>query len=151
MIRTISIAALIAACTNHPNPRDPSIETTFPATAAVTSLPRELRVVTFNVHMESGLQVVRGITHDRALRDADLIVLEEIHRSGTGCSAACALAHELGFYGIYAPGHAAGDGDDGVAIVSRAPIRSAEVIELPHFDVHFNGGRRIAIAATIEL
>ncbi|MBV8756992.1 MAG: endonuclease/exonuclease/phosphatase family protein, partial [Deltaproteobacteria bacterium] len=74
-----------------------------------------------------------------------------VHRDNLGCSTACAVARELGFYAVYAPGHANGNGDDGVAIVSRAPITSSQVIELPFYNVHFNGGRRIALAATLEL
>jgi len=34
--------------------------------------------------------------------------------------------------------------------VSRAPITSSRVIELPQYDVHINSGRRIALAATID-
>jgi endonuclease/exonuclease/phosphatase family metal-dependent hydrolase len=52
---------------------------------------------------------------------------------------------------VFAPGHDNGAGSDGVAIVSRAPITSAQVIELPYFDVVFNAGRRVALAATIDL
>src|SRR6185503_1786382 len=36
-------------------------------------------------------------------------------------------------------------------ILSRAPITSAQVIELPYFNVVFNSGRRVALAATINL
>ena len=42
---------------------------------------------------------------------------------------------------------AAGDGDDGVAVLSRAPITSAQVLTLPYFDVHVNSGRRVALAS----
>jgi endonuclease/exonuclease/phosphatase family metal-dependent hydrolase len=42
-----------------------------------------------------------------------------------------------------------GDGTDGVAIVSRVPIDTTEVIELPYFNVRFNSGRRVALAATV--
>lgn len=151
----ISLASLVAGCAQRTIPRDLSIETTFPAmTAAAPSLPREFRVATFNVHREPAAKVIRGITSDRALRDVDLIVLQEVHRDETvpvQCSAACGLGKHLGYYAMYAPGHAQGSGSDGVAIVSRVPIRGAEVIELPYFDVHYNSGRRIALAVTIDV
>ena len=142
----VGIALVLAACM-HGIPKDTSVETTFPAVARASELPRQLRVVTFNLHMEPATKILRGLLADPALRDADLIFFEEVHRDGLGCSAACAIARKRGFYAVYAPGHANGDGDDGVAIVSRAPITSSKVFELPFYNVHFNGGRRIALAA----
>jgi endonuclease/exonuclease/phosphatase family metal-dependent hydrolase len=135
----------------HATPKDTSVETTFPTSARTTELPRELRVVTFNLHMEPGDTIERDLLADPALRDADLIFFQEVLRNGTACSAACVIARDLGYYAVYAPGHVNGDGDDGVAIVSRAPITSAQVLELPFYNVHFNGGRRVALAATIQL
>jgi endonuclease/exonuclease/phosphatase (EEP) superfamily protein YafD len=143
-------AALSAAgCMNHPIPADRSIESTSPATPREASLPRDFRVVAFNVHMEPGAHIASAFQADRALRDADLIMMEEVHRPGTACSGACELGRQLGDYAVFAPGHVNGDGTDGVAIVSKAPILSAEVIELPQFNVHVNGGRRIAMSATL--
>ncbi len=139
---------------NHGIPKDTSIETTFPPPAKAATLPRELRVVTFNVHMESGAKIARAIESDPALRDADLIFLQEVERDervAAPCSAACDLGKQLGFHTLFAPGHAIAKGSHGVAILSRAPITSAQVIELPYFDVHANSGRRVALAATIDL
>ncbi len=82
-------------------PLDRGIESTFPARAAAPSLPDRLRVVTFNVHGEPGDVIADALRSDRALRDADLIVLEEVHRAdraGDWCSGACRLARELGFH-----------------------------------------------------
>jgi endonuclease/exonuclease/phosphatase family metal-dependent hydrolase len=156
MYRHVLVVCLVAGCANRANPTSVALEETFPTSkvAPALSLPTQLRVVTFNVHRETAANVIRGIREDRALRDADLIVLEEVHRDETvpaSCSAACALGKELGFYAIYAPGHAQDTGSDGVAIVSRAPILSAEVLELPYFDVHFNSGRRVALAAKVNV
>ncbi|MGN6106848.1 MAG: endonuclease/exonuclease/phosphatase family protein [Kofleriaceae bacterium] len=147
------LLAGLAGCMNRGLPADPSIESTFPKRAAAGSLPDQLRVVTFNVHGQPGSVVARAIDRDPALRDADLIVLEEIERAPDQprCSGACELGKLRGFHAVYAPGHANSDGTTvGVAIVSRAPITSAQVIELPYYDVHFNRGRRVALAATIE-
>src|SRR5262245_16605954 len=149
-VLTLAVAVVASACMNHGIPKDTHVEAVFPATPAAAELPHELRVVTFNVEMKPGAEVLAAIQHDRALRDADLIIMEEVHRSYLGCSAACLIGRALGFSSVYAPGHANGDGDDGVAIISRAPITSSQVIELPGYNVHMNGGRRIALVATIE-
>jgi len=145
----LALITLLTACLNHGLPPDGHVEAVFPV-AAGAPLPRALHVVEYNVHMERGEKIVDALEHDPELRDADVIIMEEIHRSYLGCSAACVVGKAFGFYEIYAPGAAAGDGDDGIAIVSRAPITSAQVIELPHYDVHINAARRIALAATIE-
>ena len=142
---------LVAGCMHHAIPTDRAVETTRPVAAAARSLPHQLRVVEFNTHGVTGDVIATAFRTDEVLRDADLIVLEEAHRvtRADRCSAACVLAKELGFYAAYAPGHVQDDGTDGVAVVSRAPILSTEVIELPFIDVHVNSGRRIALAATL--
>jgi endonuclease/exonuclease/phosphatase family metal-dependent hydrolase len=149
-LAAMTATALLAGCFNHVSPADPSVESTFP-TAAPRPLHHPLHVVTFNTHMIPGERIAYAILADRALRDADLIVLEEVHREGPGCSGACEVARELGMYAAYAPGHVNGKGTDGVAILSRTPISNTEVIELPGYNVVWNGGRRIALAATIKL
>jgi len=144
------LLVLAAGCMAHGLPADARVETIAPAAPKAAELPRQLRVVEFNTHMERGEKIVDAIEHDPALREADVIILEEVHRANLGCSGACEVGKALGFYSVYAPGMANGDGDDGVAIVSRAPITSSQVIELPQYDVHINSGRRIALAATID-
>lgn len=149
-------AAILSGCLSRPSPKDKSVETRYPRapTTSDRSLPRRLRVVTFNVHREAGDKVIAGIRGDRELRDADLIILQEVHRkepAAAPCSAACSLGEDLGFYSMYAPGHVQGDGTDGVAIVSRAPILSSQVLELPAFNIGFNNSRRIALVATLLL
>lgn len=150
---SVALAASSTACLYRKHPRDPSIETTVPKLSATTSLPRTLRIATFNVHREPGDVVLPGIRDDEALRTADLIVMQEVHRveaaDAAACSAACSLGKDLGFHARYAPGHVQGDGTDGVAVLSRAPILSSEVLELPFFDVTFNSGRRVALAVRV--
>jgi len=144
------LCTLVAGCFMHGTPTDKAVESTFP-TAAPAAVHDPLHVVTFNTHMITGDKIAKAILADKALRDADLITLEEVHREGPGCSGACIVARELGMYAVYAPGHVNGKGTDGVAILSRVPIADADVIELPQFNVVFNGGRRIALAASVVL
>ncbi len=151
-MRRLAIAAALAlgACANNSLPANRAVETTFPTVASAAQLPARLQVVTFNVHMEPGDTIAKAIANDRAIRNADVIVLQEVHRSVFGCSGACEIGKRLGYYTIYAPGHARGKSDYGVAILSKAPITSAQVITLPFYNVHFNSGRRIALVATIQ-
>ncbi len=51
---------------------------------------------------------------------------------------------------VFDPG-ARSRGSLGVAILSRRPLADLESIELPFFHVRFNAGRRVALAATIDL
>ncbi len=147
---TVFAAAAAAACV-HAAPRDASIESTFPAHAGIAPLPREFRVVTFNLHGRDGNVVAHALVADPALRGADLIVLEEVH-GHHGCSSACEIARAFGFHAVYEPEFADRDGSDGVAIVSRAPIDSAQVIELPYYNVHLNDERRrAALMATLRV
>jgi len=153
-LASIALSLLVSTgCLVRSRPPDTSIETTFPAAAPpATALPAKLRVVTFNVHRETPANVIHGIESDPKLREADLIFLEEVHRvepATDPCSAACALGKTLGYYTLYAPGHMQGDGSDGVAILSRAPILSGEVMELPDIHTHVNDGRRVALIATV--
>jgi endonuclease/exonuclease/phosphatase family metal-dependent hydrolase len=144
-----TVLLVLAACMNHPLPADEHLEATAPATGQ-PSLPHALHVVEFNTEMKRGELIVDALKNDPALRDADVIIMEEIHRANLGCSAACVVGKAFGFYEVYAPGHGNGDGDDGVAIVSRAPITASKIIELTANNVHMNGGRRIALQATID-
>src|SRR6476646_75117 len=53
-------------------PKTTAIESTFPAKAAATELPEQLKVVAFNVHKEHAAKFIKGMQADRATRDADL-------------------------------------------------------------------------------
>jgi endonuclease/exonuclease/phosphatase family metal-dependent hydrolase len=148
---TLWIALALASGCAHPPARDTSIESTLTSNHTAKPLPPDFRVVTFNLHGETGARIVRAMRADPALRNADLIVLEEVH-GHHGCSTACELAQALGFNGVYEPEFADRDGTDGVAIVARAPIDSAQVIELPYYNVHINDeGRKAALAATMRV
>jgi hypothetical protein len=101
-----ALMSLVAACMVRASPADKSVEHTLPIITTPATLPRQLRVVTFNVHRETPDVVIHGVRSDPTLLDADLIILEEVHRvepSADPCSAACALGKELHMYTHYAP------------------------------------------------
>ncbi len=152
LLSVVAAAVALAGCSFalQPDPKDASVEATFPVRAPAAELPAQFKVATFNVHKEPGDAIASAMLADRALRDVDVIILQEVPRSDRTCSGACALGKRLGMYALYAPGHVEGDRDMGIAILSKAPIMSAQVIELPWHDVHFNAGRRIALAATLR-
>jgi endonuclease/exonuclease/phosphatase family metal-dependent hydrolase len=150
--KILVVIALVAfsAC-NHPVPAQPHIEWRLPLEATVRRdidvvKPRPLRVVTYNVHRISNTALTRAMMADESLRNADVILMQEVHKSSE-CSPACAAAKALGMYSMYAPGHGVHDGSDGVAILSRTPLYNAHVIELNDHFVMFNGGRRVALVA----
>jgi endonuclease/exonuclease/phosphatase family metal-dependent hydrolase len=178
----IVIIAVLTGCARLPDPRDPRVEVVESArpTAASTptpeiapervAAPRELRIVELNTHGQPGERIADAIEHDPMLRDADVLVLTEIHRAVSiddsrtrvGCSAACVVGRELGYASVYAPGHAepaehdehdgaGGSGDGGVAILARARIDAPRVIELPEFNIHVARERRIGLTATLVL
>ncbi len=151
MLRRSGLLLLLAACEVHGIPSDRSIETTFPTKGKVATLPHDFRVVTFNLHGETGHTVAHALATDPALRGADLVILEEVHGQDH-CSVACEVANQLGFQAAYQPEFTDRGGTDGVAILSRAPIESAQTIPLPYFNVHINDELgRAALAATLRI
>src|SRR6266542_539986 len=140
---SIAIALAAAGCALQGIPNNRGVEATFPAQAPMAELPAQFKVVTFNVHKEPGDKIAKAMLADRDLRDADLIMLEEVPRGDAACSGACTMGQKLGMYALFAAGHVEGTKDMGVAILSKTPILSAQVIELPWNDVHVNAGRRI--------
>ncbi len=151
LLNGLLLGCFTAGC-NHPAPPHPFIEwrlpvaRTTPSATAPAGASAALRVVTFNVHRISGAALTRAVLADEQLRNADIILMQEVYKSND-CSPACEVAAALGMHSMYAPGHGAQAGSDGVAILSRTPLRDAHVIELPDNFVMFNGGRRVALAA----
>jgi endonuclease/exonuclease/phosphatase family metal-dependent hydrolase len=148
----VVLAVALAGCSFslQQNPKNVSLESTFPTEVSVTELPAQFKVATFNIHKEPGGEVAKAILADRELRDVDLIALQEVPRWGDVCSSACELGKQLGMYAVFAPGHIEGKKDMGIAVLSKAPITSARVLELPWHDVHFNAGRRHALVVTLQ-
>jgi endonuclease/exonuclease/phosphatase family metal-dependent hydrolase len=149
----VAAALLLAGCAalNHPDPQRPAIE------HQERRPPREerqqLHVVTYNVHMESARHISKTIMARPALRDADLIFLQEIEsHAGEEGSRSKQVASALGMSYAYAPGYGLpGGGSHGVAILSRFPLSDFELIELPRHHVVVNSARRVALGATLRL
>ena len=115
--------------------------------AAVASA-RDVRLVTFNIQF--ALHVDRAITlFDSlpALRDADIITLQEMDVAGTR-----RMAMALGMHYVYYPAtvHPKTGRDFGNAILSRWPIVADQKIILPHL-ARFEKTERIATAASVRI
>lgn len=148
----VVVAVVLSACSFGLQgiPKAREVESTFPKQALMTELPKQLKVVSFNVHKEPAKKFVAGMRADRAVRDADLIVLQEVPRWDNKCSAACGAGSMLGYYAVYAPTHHHEGKDIGTAVLSKSPITSARIIELPWNDVRFNAGRRASLVVTLQ-
>jgi len=106
-----------------------------------------LRVVTFNLkwgrHTDRAADL---FTRPGPLRDADLVVLEEMDRPGTE-----RLARALGFGYVYVPSavHPVPKQDFGVALLSPWPLEEPRKLLLPHVS-RFRRLRRSAAVATLR-
>ena len=107
----------------------------------------DLRVVSFNVqfanHVDRAIQVLRT---DPEMRQADIILLQEMDGPGTA-----AIAESLAMHWVYYPASVARSGRDfGNAILSCWPIEADRKIVLPH-NAWLRGNQRIAVAATVQI
>ncbi|MFT3696299.1 MAG: endonuclease/exonuclease/phosphatase family protein [Kofleriaceae bacterium] len=117
-----------------PAPRDPSCT---------------LRVATFNVHFGDDIPYLASQIQASALATADVIFIQEIRRfpDTEPESRAQHLAELLGTTWLYAPAHTVdGNGVHGLAIMSRYPLRSPRIRQLPYLN-QINEEQRIAITA----
>jgi endonuclease/exonuclease/phosphatase family metal-dependent hydrolase len=140
---------LLAGCRtgrNYTSPEGPRYAGS-PATAAgrPTDTTR-IKVVSFNV--EFSMQVDSAIVllaNDSALRDASIILLQEMNEKATQ-----RIAESLGFWYVYYPAiyHYRTNQLIGNAVLSRWPIVEDRKIVLPHV-ARFAGTQRTATAATI--
>lgn len=134
-----------------------------PTTAACgdVATPASLRVVTWNIR--AGLSSSIDVLGDELLAlDADVVALQEVdvhaERSG-GDNQAEVLAERLGMEWTFAAARSEGDGDFGVALLSRIPFESAVRLALPSdnafeprvaVDAHLCAGDMHLRAATVH-
>ncbi len=149
---TAALVGATGAC-RHPDPTNLAVEAVVaPAPApAPTAAGEPLRVATYNIHHIDGHRLGAALAADPDLAAAEIVLLQEVVQDRDGQSAACDVARDQGWSCAYAPGHGLDGGSLGVAILSRRPLADLAVIELPYFNVRFNAGRRVALAATIDV
>jgi endonuclease/exonuclease/phosphatase family metal-dependent hydrolase len=139
----LSLASGCATVRNYLDPRAP----VYSGGLAPGRVADEtLRVVTFN--LKWGRHVDRAadlFSRPGPLRDADLIVLQEVDQPGTE-----RLAAALGLGYVYVPSafHPAAGQDFGVALLSPWPLEASRKLLLPH-QSRFRRMRRSAAVATL--
>jgi endonuclease/exonuclease/phosphatase family metal-dependent hydrolase len=138
------VAVAMAACTYAPAGRA-IVLTAPPPAGQEPTLPATFKIVTYNVHRRPGASIARAIAADPKLRDADVIVLEEVPQGGA-CGAACTAGHLLGMFSAYEPDFLYQDGTLGQAILSRVPIERSGLIVLPEYV-----NRNVALVVTLRV
>jgi endonuclease/exonuclease/phosphatase family metal-dependent hydrolase len=148
----VAAAAITPGC-RHPDPASVAVSSVTASTVepAAAAPGEPLRVVTYNIHHIDDARLGKALGADKDLAGADVIFLQEVIQPRDGDSSACALARDEGWHCAYAPGHGLKGGSLGVAILSRRPLVDLEAIELPFYNVRFSAGRRVALAATIDV
>lgn len=153
----VAAAAATPGC-RHPDPASLAVSSVVaPVSPVADGAPAEvapgapLRVVTYNIHHIDDARLGQALAADKDLAGADVIFLQEVIQPRDADSSACALARHEGWNCAYAPGHGLKGGSLGVAILSRHPLADLQAIELPYYNVRFNAGRRVALAATIDV
>ena len=112
------------------------------APPAVATMPRTLRVTTFNVEYSTrtGPLIAALRAHPEVGR-SDVLLLQEVGPHRLDGARAAPLAEALGLGHAYA---------HGLAILCRWPLRDVAVMELPRARLPYNQRRRIALAAEVD-
>ena len=130
-----------APVTNYLDPAGPHYET---SQGAADDPEPAFRIVTFNVEKgERVEQAVAALTRHPELRDADVVVMQEMNAPGVA-----AVAQALRMNSVYYPAsqQAHGGPDWGNAILSRWPIEDGRKILLPHLSLGTQRGRIATVA-----
>jgi hypothetical protein len=146
------VALALASCAptiNLLNPTSPEFRGDY-ATAAArdgASAGSRVRVVSFNIKLADQIDPAIEVLRSDALRDADIISLQEMDESGVE-----RIAHALRLNYIYYPGsiHPTRQRYFGPAILTRWPIGETRKLILPH-EAWGRKQRRNATAATINV
>lgn len=139
-------AALVAGCATAHNYSDPAGPWFGGGAAMIAADADTLKIVVFNVQYARRVdRAVAMLRKVRALREPDIVLLQEMDESG-----ARAFADSLGFGYVYFPAtlHPVTNREYGNAVLSRFPIESERKIILP-FLARWRHTQRAAVGATI--
>lgn len=116
-------------------------------TPAPAHVPDTLRVVSFNIAFAKQIDSAIVALNDPALRDADVVLLQEMDAPGT---ARIASALRMGYVYYPATKHPKTRRDFGNAVLSRWPIIEDRKIVLPHLAL-IGQTQRIATGVTLQI
>jgi endonuclease/exonuclease/phosphatase family metal-dependent hydrolase len=146
------LVALVAACRtgiDYPSTGGPRHAGAPRDTTIASRLePETLRVVSFNIEFARRIDAaIALLTSDSALRDADVILLQEMDAAATK-----RIADTLGMWFVYYPAlfHRRTGRDFGNAVLARWPIVDDAKLVLPH-PSRYAGTHRIATVATLRI
>jgi endonuclease/exonuclease/phosphatase family metal-dependent hydrolase len=124
---------------------------TMAAASAQAPASGGLAVVSLNMAREADAgRIVAEWRARPSLGSADVWLLQEVvHLDGEQPSVAHIVAGELGLHVASAP-MKRGNTVEGLAILSRYPLRDVDVRQLPVFDLVYRSRSRIALAATVD-
>ncbi len=163
--RVAALALAAAACSHHDHPGGdhfvpfgeiqgvlaPELANDAPPAAAPSG---RLRVVTYNVHYGADVAGLSAAFRDvPSLAAADVVLFEEIDaHPEEGATRAARIATAIGMNHAFAPAWSYPDGGThGIAVLSRFPITSAGVLDLPYFELGVASERRIAVRVTLQI
>jgi endonuclease/exonuclease/phosphatase family metal-dependent hydrolase len=107
----------------------------------------EIRVVSYNIRYGEQIEeVVSAFASIGSIKDADIILLQEMDEAGTA-----EIARRLGYNYVYYPASIAPDGDNfGNAVLARWPIADSKKLVLPGLHP-LTGQQRTATRATVRI
>jgi endonuclease/exonuclease/phosphatase family metal-dependent hydrolase len=143
----LAAAFVLGGCANVVNYFDPQ-GPRYSGLHAVPDPDPVLRLVTFNVEWGRKVDAVIGLMRETpALRDADLMCLQEMDPRGVE-----RLAAALGYDYVYYPAvyHPSARQDFGNALLTRWPVLEDRKIVLPGRN-RFRDMQRVAVAATVAV
>ncbi|MES1262103.1 MAG: endonuclease/exonuclease/phosphatase family protein [Acidobacteriota bacterium] len=113
-------------------------------------VPGEMRIASLNIERKYGPEGVEQVGRQAELRAADILLLQEV-LDGSRAHVASDLAVRLGLHVVFEPAFSfSGQFMEGLAILSRYPLRDPAVSRLPHNALLFHTRRRIVLAVTAE-
>lgn len=109
-----------------------------------------MRIASLNIAKQYGPKLLKKIVEQPDLRRADVLLLQEVV-DGAQYHIASEVASALGFQVLFAPAFQLNPQfKEGLAILSRYPLRDSQIIHMPVNDLHFHTRIRIGLAATVE-
>ncbi|MBI1899392.1 MAG: endonuclease/exonuclease/phosphatase family protein [Acidobacteria bacterium] len=120
--------------------------------AAEPAVPDGLQIVSLNLMRQTDPQVIaRELQANPRLRNSDVLLLQEVVQPEGADSVAHLLAREMDRHVLFAPAFVLRAGvNEGLAIVSRYPLRDPGVLRLKANHLRFHTRKRIALSATAE-
>ncbi len=125
----------------------------FRAAASETTAENRLVIMSLNMHGElDGEKVLAEFKRYERIRHADILLLQEVEGdSRKSRELVDRLSRSMGLPFVYMPEEALATGSgDGLAVISRFPLKETAVIPLKHFDLVVRSRHRIALSQTVE-